>query len=465
MKPLTMLWTEVGILVVDTGSVWWRLLPQILSIYLLGWLGSELALKLAVIAGDLSAWLALAVFSFAFLSQLIAIVLILRLAGRELGIREMIPDEERVADDRESSITHLLAVTLLPFLGIYAAFGEVQRAASGLAVEQFARYGAFGSQESILGVLNEAATQHKLRLVAIVLGVYVLRRVVDQLQERTGWRPLGILLALLETFFILVLVMGGIRLWQQVQIWLEDRAFMGWLAAVKEGLASIFAVFQINLPAILVQATDFFWNHMWPVFWEVLSQPIIWLAVAALIFGSQVLSIADLWRKGQPLSQRVPGVSKFAKRSDRLAARRIGPPPAGVRKAAHEFREAFLGDIDDKYLPTVHSLRLVIRAGAIFLGALVLVYAMQDIGRNYLSRFINLIVGGHEVDFWLVISPYVDLLVNVAFEPLRICLLAVAFRRCLELFRAQAMPNLSAGPFAVSGTPAPGQPLPGRTRP
>ncbi len=289
-----MLWTDVGILVVDTGRVWWRLLPQILSIYLLGWLGSELALKLAAIAGDLSAWLALAVFSFGFLSQLIAIVLILRLAGRELGIRQMIPDEERVADDRESSITHLLAVTLLPFLGIYAAFGEVQRAAAGLAAEQFARYGAFGSQESILGVLNEAATQHKLRLVAIVLGVYVLRRVVDQLQERTGWRPLGILLALLETFLILLLVMGGIRLWQQVRIWLEDRAFMGWLAAVKEGLASIFAVFQINLPAILVQATDFFWNHLWPVFWEVLSQPIIWLAVAALIFGSQVLSIADL---------------------------------------------------------------------------------------------------------------------------------------------------------------------------
>ena len=45
-----MLWTDLRILVVDTGRVCWRLLPQILGIYLLGWLGSQLALKIAVIA-------------------------------------------------------------------------------------------------------------------------------------------------------------------------------------------------------------------------------------------------------------------------------------------------------------------------------------------------------------------------------------------------------------------------------
>jgi hypothetical protein len=46
--------------------VWWRLLPQVLALFVLGWLGSELALKLAAIAGDVSAWLALAIFSFGF---------------------------------------------------------------------------------------------------------------------------------------------------------------------------------------------------------------------------------------------------------------------------------------------------------------------------------------------------------------------------------------------------------------
>ena len=438
MNQLAALWTDVRVLVVDTGRVWWRLLPQILAIYLLGWLGSELALKLAAIAGDVSAWLALVIFSFGFLSQLSAIVLILRLVGRELGIRDMIPESERDADDRDSSITLLLAVTLLPFLGIYAAFGQVQKAADTLATEQFSRNGIFGAQETVLGVLNDAATHHKLRLLLILVGIYLLRRLVDTLHERTGRRPLGLLVALLESFFLLVVIMGGIRVWQQAKLWLEDRMFLGWLAAARDALGRALAVFHVDLPAVLVKLGEFFVDQVWPVFWEVLSQPIIWLAVAALIYGSHVLSVAELWRKGQPLGARLPVVAKFARRSDKVAARRIGPPPVGIQRVAAEVREAFLGDIDDKYLPTFHSVRLVLRAGAIFLGALVLVYAVQAIVKNYLSTAIHLALGGHQVDFWIVTGPLVDLLPNLGVEPLRICLLAVAFRRCLELFRSRS---------------------------
>ena len=94
-----MLTADLRILVVDTGRVWWRLLPQILAIYLLGWLGSELALRVAVILGDISPWLALILFAFNFVCVLVAAVLILNLAGRELGIRELLPPDERTVDD------------------------------------------------------------------------------------------------------------------------------------------------------------------------------------------------------------------------------------------------------------------------------------------------------------------------------------------------------------------------------
>ena len=67
-----MLTADLRILVVDTGRVWWRLLPQILAIYLLGWLGSELTLRVAVILGDISPWLALILFAFNFLCVLVA---------------------------------------------------------------------------------------------------------------------------------------------------------------------------------------------------------------------------------------------------------------------------------------------------------------------------------------------------------------------------------------------------------
>lgn len=456
MRAFSLVWTDVGILVRDTGRLWWRLLPQVLSVYLLGWLGAELALKVAAAVGGFSAWLALAVFAFGFLSQLVAAIVILRMAGRELGIADLIPDEEREADERDSSLTHLLAVTLLPFLGIYAAFGQVQEAASRLATEQLLRSGIIDSSNTILGVLNQAATTHRLRLGLVLVLIYLVRRTLDTLHERTGRRALGLLVALVESFFILVVIMGGVRVWEQLKLWLEDRAILAWLATVEQQAGRVLAVFRINLPKLLVNAARFFSDQVWPVFWEVLSQPIIWLAVAALVYGTRVLSVAELWRAGRPVGSRLPGIARLARRpapageaGDAVASRRLGPPPAGLQRALVEVREAFFGDIDDKYLPTFHSIRLVLRAGAPFLGALVLVYAVQTASKNYLDRLVDLLVGGHLVDFWVVTGPAFDLFPRLVVEPLRICLLAVAFRRCLELFKARS------GPLELESFPSP----------
>ena len=444
--------TDLRILVVDTGRVWWRLLPQLLGLYLAGWLASQLVLRLAVLAGDVSAWFALALFALNFVALLTALVLILRLVGRELGIGSLIPAEESAGDGRDDSISRLLAVTLLPFLGLYSAFGQVTEAADQLVTEQTIRYGVLGATDTVLGVLNEAATRHPVRLVLVVVGVYLLRRGLDVLHERTGRQVLGLLVTFVEAFFILVVILGGIRLVQQLQLWLTDRALWGWVAVVRDAAAGVLARVAVDLPAVLGRVTGFLGEQVWPVVWEVVSQPIIWLAVTALIFGSQVLSLAELWRKGQSYAGRIPGASVFARHQEKRAARRVGPPPRGVRRVATEAREAFLGDLDDKYLPTFHSLRLVLRAGLVFLGSFVLVYAALQALTTYAGATLHRALGGHTVDFWIVWGPWVDLAQVLPFEPLRLCLLAVAFRRCLELFEQRTR---SADPGG-SGTLPPG---------
>src|SRR5690606_40691962 len=111
MNPLTMLWTDLRILVVDTVKVWWRMFPQIAGIYLLGWLGFQIALKVAAYTDDLNVWVTIAIFAFGFLTQLIPVVLILRLVGWELGIRQMIPAEVDEQAERDTSTTRLHAVT------------------------------------------------------------------------------------------------------------------------------------------------------------------------------------------------------------------------------------------------------------------------------------------------------------------------------------------------------------------
>ena len=441
--------TDLRILLVDTGRVWWRLLPVIMAIYLLGWLGSELTLRLAVIAGDLSPWLTLILFAFHFVCILSATVVILNLAGNELGIRSLLPDDERALDDRDASFSRLLAITLLPFLGMYAAFGQVTEAADRIVIQQLVRYGFLGQQESVLAALRDLATNRLPLLVGLIVGLYVARRLVDRVHDRTGWRVAGLAVVLIESFFILMLVMGGVRVFQTFWIWLLNRTFMQWLAAVRNEVAEFLAIFAIDLPAILERLGTFFTEQIWPIFVDVLTAPLLWLAVAALVYGSRVLSLAELWRKGQPYAARVPGASAFARYAEKRALRQVGPPPKGLRLAAAQTRQAFFGDLDDKYLPTFHSLRLVLRAGVLFLGSYILAYSLVLITENYVETSLYWLIGGHEVRFWIRWEPLIELLYRPWFETLRLCLLAVAFRRCLELFQQRV------GPAAATPAPVP----------
>ena len=433
-----MIWADLRILVLDTGRVWWRTLPRILAVYLLGWLGAELALKLAVRAGEWSSWAAVAVFAFGFLAQLVAIVVMLQIIGHEIGVRELIPAEEVVEDDRDASLTRLVSLTLLPFLGMYAAFGEVADTATRLVNEQIFRNGLFSDAPTVLGTFNEAALDYPWQLLAGLVVIYLVRRGLDVLHDRTGIRVLGILVALVETFFLLVVILGGIRLWQLARIWLTDRAFMAWLDTPRNAVLDALAAISTHLPALVTRAAAFLAEEVWPLLWEALAQPVIWLAVAALVFGSQVLSLAELWRKGEPYLAKVPGSTVFASHAEKRRARGVTSRPPGVGRAASELKEAFLGDIDDKYLPTFHSLRLVLRAGVVFLGSYVAVYTAIAIASGGLSSLIDLLVGGRPVTFWFAFGPALELVPGAIFEPLRICLLAVAFHRCLELFWARS---------------------------
>jgi hypothetical protein len=246
--------------------------------------------------------------------------------------------------------------------------------------------------------------------------------------------------------------MGGVRVFQSFALWLRDRVFVQWLVAVKNQAAEFLAIFKIDLPAILERLGTFFAEQIWPIFADVLTAPLLWLAVAALVFGSRVLSLAELWRKGQPYAARVPGASAFARYAEKRALRRMGPTPKGVRLAARQLQEAFLGDVDDKYLPTFHSLRLVLRAGVLFLGSYILAYSLVLIAQSYFSRLLDFLVGGRELTFWARWQPVFEL-GDVPLELLRLCLLAVAFRRCLELFRQRAhTPAVSPEPVGAPAT-------------
>jgi len=182
--------------------------------------------------------------------------------------------------------------------------------------------------------------------------------------------------------------------------------------------------FGIDISEVLRQLGTLWWDTIWPSVTAMVIEPMLWLSLAALVFGSRVISAADLWRRGRPVTVRT-----------RRAEVRVGDRQ---RRVALEVQEAFFGDLNDKYLPTFQSLRLVLGVGATFFAAYILCYGVLVTGQEWLRRGIYLSLGGQPATFWSVAGPPIDLLCMVALEPLRWALLATSFHACLSMFTARA---------------------------
>lgn len=414
------------------GSVvlWLRLFPQLTTIWLGGWLVAELSTRVATQIPLEHVWLALLVFALGLLGTLGAIVLMLRLVAIHLDLWDLVPE-----DGSDRSVSHVLAITLLPFLGIYAAVNEVAERADQLTALALFQSGLLG-ERTILSELNPFSSPEKTWfVVGLVVVVYVVRRVIDVLHDKTRWRPLGIIGSLAEAYFLLIVIMSGQHVLKAVQDWWRQRAAVQWMDDMGTAIAGFFDRLGLSWPVLLADIGGFLSGTVWPLLLDALVQPVIWLAVAALVFGSKVLSVADLWQRGRPLTAQAPA----PKRLQRLQAMRASKSGSrSWRRAWLEFQEMFLGDIDDKYLPAFQSLRLVLRAGLAFLGAYVLTYSFWTLGHALLNRLVLWIVGGHEVVFWIRWGTFTDLVIEGLSEPLRMCLLALAFHRCLALFRSRA---------------------------
>ncbi len=430
------------VLSVDTVRMFVRLFPQLVTLQLLGWMGYGVTLRVGASISYDYPWHALAVFSTGFVLMLGAMVLQLRLVGAELGIRELIP--QGGDDDRDEGIGRLLALTLLPFLGIYAAFGFVAERAEQLMVSSLTQTGILADR-TLTSQLSPSNRHEVLVVIGVVAGAYVVRRLLDLLHDATDRRVFGLIAAFAEAFFMLSLILSGSHLITFVRDWLADRKFQEWIDTWVDGIAAVLALVKVNLPEILRVVGGFVGETAWPFLLEIIGQPLAWLAVAALIYGSRVLSIADLWRKGAS-----PG--EAAREIARLEQKQPGRTRSGRgRRAWLEFQEIFLGDIDDKYVPTFQSMRLVLSAGVLFLAAFVFLHwVIEQVGDTF-SNLVNRLVGGHSVDFWYTWDLVIDLSKEIPFEPLRICLLAVALRECLLLFRARGE---SAGAQRYAGVAA-----------
>ena len=149
---------------------------------------------------------------------------------------------------------------------------------------------------------------------------------------------------------------------------------------------------------------------------------------------------AELWRQGQPYAARIPGATAFARyaatseRSGVSDRRRVVS-----RLAASRVTRGFLRrHRRQKYLPALHSAPFGPARGPDLLSAATcLVYNLAIIAQNYRRETAaSGSSAGMRVEFWVRWEPVFSLVQDALVEPVRLCLLAVAFRRWLEIFAA-----------------------------
>ncbi|RCK70351.1 hypothetical protein DT076_06785 [Desertihabitans brevis] len=437
---------EIGLEAARLGAealrLWARLWPQLLGVLLLGWAGRHAALLLSAEVTDEWPWLVVPTVALGLVAVAASTVVALRLAATSLGVERLLQAAGEAADpdDRDRSPLRLLTVVLLPFLAVYTAFGHAESLAGTLVnTTQLAQ----GLGAPVLVALDPTGSGWTVLGVSVVLvGLFLLRRVVDRLYRRTGQAVLGLLTVLVEACFLFLVLLSGFRLLELLRSWWSERRLLGWWSELGADLAAGFAVLRVDLPAVWDRAVELWSTLLWPVVWERLSEPVAWLALAALVFGSRVLSLADVWQR---MAESAPAPVARPRLRDRL--HRAAASATGVRRVALQVQQVLLGDVDDKYLPTWQSLRLVLRAGLGLLGGYLVAFTALQLLALLLDHLLTCLVGPSDVGLWALLQPFLTLDSDVLVMSLQVSVLAVAFSSALSRFavRAGAVPATPAG--------------------
>jgi hypothetical protein len=233
----------------------------------------------------------------------------------------------------------------------------------------------------------------------VVAGVaWALRFVCERRYETRPGRVLEVLIAFFEVNFTLYALYSVVQLVRDVQHWIAGRVF--WHAITG----------AVSLPG------------PGPV-QDALVLPLVWLAIAAIVFGLEMRDREAI--RGTPL-EKIP---------DRLAGRR--------RRLA----ELASRSMREKYVPVVHAVRLVFRAGAPAFAWFCLCYVAIGALLDRLQRVVVVLIGpDHTVRFWNLALTPIEFGHRLLYEILRLALLAAMFDLVMRRVTA--------------GTPAPDRPEP-----
>lgn len=415
--------------------LWWRYFPQLVALYLLGYLGRRGAIELAAYVGwDNDVWAAL-IMPFAGLARLgsyVAMFLVLRNA---IPVLSALPR-------RSARSVDVFANIIVPFFAIYLAWK--------LFAEDWIDFEIaalnYRISDSMTTALTTGETPRQLdpdqipisgTTWAIIVSALVARYVLSRFKEKLPAWTLAIRVYVDALWVFLTLSFAatqGVGFLLNPMRWIGERRIIVWANNTRAELFSYFAPLEVVWDAAVAVLRTAFGGA---------TIPLLWLAVAGIVYG---VSMPD-WRRA---ARRVVGV-RADRVFERAAAGRKRLSERGwqvdetLSQRLAEWAKGKLGN----YTTIVDSLRLILHGGVFAITLYILAYLglawldmsgafyRPEVSIGYLFRFMAWLSGPHPIAFWNGFSDTFALISHMIIEPLRVCLIASTVAYCLERVRAE----------------------------
>jgi hypothetical protein len=409
-----------------------RFWPQLVALVLAGIIANDLLLQLAARTGLENHLAGLAVLTLVALAQLVVTVAmfqVLRPALPRIRAAQAAAGDGGSADAGTGSrLAQVITIALLPFFAYYAAWGFL-----GDTVRQYSRLALdlapFGESGNVLDALDS-----RWLLVSVAVA-WAVRWLALRMQKSAAsfWQ---VVVVICETNWIFV-GLYVISRWKDSALeWLMSRSFWSLLQAAADGIAAPIGQ-ALAEPMVPVEVTSVTPAATAINLFFYMLLPLIWLVMAALIYGYDVRDDKELMR----IHRRVE---------------RFGERYRSVPKFFRDFVEHFVRGYRSRYLPIANGVRLAMSSSLLLLVTLVVGYRFIDWAAAWLWLGSTRLIGPHDLDLWQVIahgltllfgSPYQDSSTGILIEPLRICFLAAVLETAFALPRrdgAEAVPAEAA---------------------
>lgn len=243
----------------------------------------------------------------------------------------------------------------------------------------------FGEKSSVGRSLLDLDWRVSVGTMVVAFG---LKTLFARLVEKGGGRFYGFAAAFSEFAFVFYGLNATVAVADARSEWVDHRT-------VVVGTESLWTKAQDAVPVLKAVTTWF--GEVWPFLLDSIAIPLAWLTVAMLVFGAYADDTRTMVRG-----------TRFERGIDRL-------------ESSHDLTkrsfERVTGGFQERWVPLVNSLRLVIRGGAPLFGMMCLCYVAVAVGAQYADRAVRTLVGSEVEWAWAYLEPPLsfgrDLLVTV----------------------------------------------------